>query len=193
MSTITIEPAGPGRFDDVEHAITGGGDGPSCQCQWFMVPNAEFSASTRADRERMLRAEVEGGTPPGLIASVDGEPAGFVRVGRRIDQPRLARTRLYAKNSGHDWADPDVWAITCFVVRREHRGEGLHARLLEAGVAYARAKGARVIEAYPVDPEVARKRANELFHGVVSTFLAAGFREVTRPKPEVAIVELDLR
>ena len=50
-----------------------------------------------------------------------------------------------------------------------------------------------MIEAYPFDPAAGRKKSsNELFHGVVSTFAAAGFREVARPRADLAIVSLDL-
>ena len=42
MAHITIEPVTADRFDDAQHALTGGGDGRSCQCQWWTITNAEF-------------------------------------------------------------------------------------------------------------------------------------------------------
>ena len=86
MPTITIEPATPGRFDDVEHALTGGGDGRSCQCQWWTLTNAQFQETSTEEREQLLRDEVTTGPPPGLIAYVDGEAVGWVRVGPRTGQ-----------------------------------------------------------------------------------------------------------
>ena len=69
----------------------------------------------------------------------------------------------------------------------------LGARLLDAAIDFARTSGARVVEAYPLDPDAGKKiPSNELFHGVLSTFEEAGFREVARPKPHLAIVSLDL-
>lgn len=193
MPTITIEPATPDRFDDAEHALTGGGDGRSCQCQWWTLTNAQFQSSSQSERERMLRAEVDAGPPPGLIAYVDGEAAGWVRVGPRTAQPRLARTRNYAAASVEPWDDPEVWAVTCFVVRTEHRRTGLNARLLDAAIAFAREHGARTLEGYPLDSEVGRKKSsNELYHGILSVFESAGFREVGRPRPDLAVVALDL-
>jgi len=50
MPNITIEPVSADRFDDAQHALTGGGDGRSCQCQWWMMPNKEFNATTTDDR-----------------------------------------------------------------------------------------------------------------------------------------------
>ncbi len=188
MPTITIEPATSDRFADVQHALSGGGDGRSCQCQWWMIPNAQWQGTTTEEREGMLRAEVDAGPPPALVAYVDGEAAGWVRVGPRTAQQRLARTRAFAE-SPHPFDDASVWAVSCFVVRREHRGTGLTAALLDASVAFAAENGARVIEAYPIDPTAAKKRANELYTGVLSTFLDAGFHEVARPKPHLAIAE----
>ena len=193
MATITIEPATADRFDDAEHALSGGGDGASCQCQWWMVTNAQWQQTTRDKREELLRREIETGPPPALIAYVDGEAAGWVRVGPRTQQARLPRTKDFVAHTEEAWDDGTVWAVSCFVVRREHRGEGLNALLLTAAVDYARDHGARVIEAYPIDPASGSKKAsNQLFRGVVSTFENAGFREVARPKPDRAIVSLDL-
>jgi GNAT superfamily N-acetyltransferase len=194
MVRITIEPATTERFDDAQHALTGGGDGASCQCQWWMMPGAEFDRTTRAEREGMLRRELDDGPPPALIAYVDGEAAGWVRVGPRTRQVRLARTRNYAPHSEEPWDDPSVWAVSCFVVRKEHRRSGLNAQLLAAAVDYARQSGARVLEAYPLDPANGRqKSSNDLYHGILSTFREAGFREVARPRPDLAIVSLELR
>lgn len=193
MAQITIEPATPARFDDAQHALTGGGDGRHCQCQWWTITNAQFNALSTDERRELLRDEIESGPPPALIAYVDGESAGWVRVGPRTAQVRLSRTKRFAA-SEEPWNDESVWAVTCFVVRKEHRGAGLNARLLDAAVAFARDCGARVVEAYPVEPALGRKKSsNDLYHGVVSTFLSAGFREVARPSPDRPIMALDLR
>ncbi|WP_137844676.1 GNAT family N-acetyltransferase [Microbacterium sp. 2FI] len=193
MAEITIEPATGDRLADAEHALTGGGDGRSCQCQWWTITNAEWQRTTSDDRAELLRTEIETGPPPALIAYVDGEPAGWVRVGPRTRQVRLGRTKSFVAHSEEPWDDEAVWAVSCFVVRNEHRGAGLNALLLDAAVDYARMNGARVVEGYPKDPASGRtKSSSELFHGVVSTFEAAGFREVARPRPDLAIVALDL-
>jgi GNAT superfamily N-acetyltransferase len=193
MANITIEPATADRFDDAQHALTGGGDGRSCQCQWWTITNAEFQRTPIEQRQAMLHDEMQVAPPPALIAYVDGEAAGWVRVGPRTRQIRLGRTRNFTAHSEEPWDDDAVWAVSCFVVRKEFRRQGLNARLLEAAVDFARAGGARVIEAYPMDPDAGKKiPVNDLYHGVLSTFEQAGFREIARPKPYLAIVALDL-
>ncbi|HKP08750.1 MAG TPA: GNAT family N-acetyltransferase [Microbacterium sp.] len=193
MANITIEPATGDRFDDAQHALSGGGDGRGCQCQWWMMTNAEWQKTPLAEREGLLRDEMAAGPPPALIAYVDGEAAGWVRIGPRTKQVRIGRTRNFTGASEEPWDDDSVWSVSCFVVRKEHRNQGLNAKLLAAAIDYARTSGARVIEAYPLDPDAGKKiPSNELFHGVLSTFQEAGFREVARPKPHLAIVSLDL-
>lgn len=189
MSEIRITPASADRFADVEHALTGGGDGGSCWCQWWMLRGTDFERATAAQRRDMLRDDLEAATPSALVAYVDGAAAGWVKVSARPDQPRLARTRAF-QQSPEPFTDPSVWAITCFVVRREFRGAGVAKRLLEAAVDHARAHGARVIEGYPVDTSVKKTSSNDLFHGALSSFLDAGFSEVARPAPARPIVSL---
>ncbi|WP_164233897.1 GNAT family N-acetyltransferase [Microbacterium hydrocarbonoxydans] len=192
MVTITTEVATIARWDDVQHALTGGGDGASCQCIWPVLSNKDWNATTTPQRKEMLREEIQTGPPPGIIAYVDGEAAGWIRIGPRTRQARVPRTRIIAASSTEPFDDDSVWAVTCFVVRREHRGTGLNTELLRAAVEYARESGARLIEGYPVDTRGQQKRSNDLFHGTLSTFLAAGFEEKTEMKPGRALVTLDL-
>ncbi len=192
MAEIRIAPASAERFGDVEHALTGGGDGASCWCQWWMLRNKDFQSTTKEQRRELLREDLDAPVASALIAYVDGTAAGWVKVSPRTDQPRLAATRDF-QQSPEPFDDPSVWAITCFVVRREFRGEGLSALLLDAAVDHARAHGARIVEAYPVDASVQKTSANSLFHGALSTFLAAGFVEGARPRPARPIVTLTLR
>lgn len=191
MTEITIEPATVARFDDVEHALTGGGDGGSCWCQWWMLRAKDWDATSRDERRDMLRVDLDAPVPSGLVAYVDGEPAGWVKVAPRPDQPRIAHTRNF-QGSPEPMDATDVWAITCFVVRREHRSQGIATRLLDAAVEHARTHGARVVEGYPLDLGVKRFTTNELYHGTLSSFLDAGFTEVARPAAARPIVSLTL-
>lgn len=192
MADIVITPATADRFDDAQHALTGGGDGSSCQCQWWMLTNAEFQTLSREERLERLRSETQSATPPALIAYVDGEAAGWVRVGPRASQARLARTKVIADGMQGAKDDPAVWAITCFVVRREFRGQGLNARLLEAAVAFARENGASSVEGYPIDTAVKSHPVNDLYHGTLSVFEQGGFHEIARPKPDRPVVALEV-
>ncbi|MEV7396858.1 GNAT family N-acetyltransferase [Aeromicrobium sp. NPDC092404] len=192
MPEIRIAPATEVPWPDVEQTMTGGGDGSTCWCQWFMLTRKEFDACGRDERAAMLRSEIQSAdASPGLVAYVDGSPAGWARVGPRLLQPALGRSRI-VKGSDESRDDTSVWAVTCFVVRKEHRGKGLLKRLATAAVEHAVAHGARVIEAYPVDTEARETSDNELYHGTVKMFRDAGFREVARPSETRAVMALDV-
>ncbi|TDN93253.1 GNAT family N-acetyltransferase [Microbacterium sp. BK668] len=193
MPTITTEPATFARFDDVQHAFDGGGDGRGCQCQWFTLTNAEWNRTSQPQRRELFEHEIAAGPPPGFVAYVDGEAAGWVRVGPRTLHRRITRTRAIVAATAEPLDDASVWTVSCFVVRKEHRGRGLNAKLLAVAIDFARENGARVIEAYPIDATVGKHPVDDLYHGVLTTFQDAGFREVARQKPDRPVVVLDLR
>jgi len=80
----------------------------------------------------------------------------------------------------------------CFLVDREARGQGLAERMLRAAVDFARSRGARPVEAYPVD-DVGRSQPDSMFFGAKPMFDRAGFREVARRKATRPVVRKTLR
>lgn len=193
MAEITTAPATLAQWHDVQSALTGGGDGRSCQCMWPVLPNKDWQTMSVDERERMLHDEIGAGPPPGLVAYADGQAAGWVRVGPRPIQRRIMRSRIVKDGSQEPLEDDGVWAITCFSIRREHRGQGITRALLDAAGDYARRSGARVLEAYPIDTESGREtRSNDLYVGALSTFTSAGFEVVAHPTPSRAVVALRL-
>lgn len=191
MSTIMTTLAKPDIWDDIQHALSGGGDGRSCQCVFPVLTNKEWPPNLD-DRIALFQKEIASGPPPGLVAYTDGDAAGWMRIGPRPAQRRLARTRNIVATTREPFDDENIWAVTCFVVRKEHRGQGLNAALLDAGIEFARASGARLIEGYPIDTSVAEPRANDLYRGALSTFLAAGFVKVPSTRPDRPLVSLNL-
>ena len=55
--TIEILPATGDRFDDAERALDSG-DGPECQCQWWLLPNGPWEKASIDDRTEMFRTEL---------------------------------------------------------------------------------------------------------------------------------------
>jgi GNAT superfamily N-acetyltransferase len=77
------------------------------------------------------------------------------------------------------------------VVPSEFRGQGVAGALLNGAIAYARKRGAGLVEAYPFDRP--RKVADEfMWFGAKSMFDKAGFVEVARRKPLRPIVRLEI-
>lgn len=142
---------------------------------YFRLRSKDNAAAKAKERKAGLKSIVDSGEPPGLIAYVDGEPAGWVSLDRRERFTMLNYSRIYkaaVEGAG-------LWTIVCFVVGRNFRRQGLMERLLGAAVEYARERGGSVIEAYPVEPGDEMK-GYAGFQGVRSVFDRAGFEEIGR-------------
>lgn len=192
---LRVVPAGDVPFADVEAVFGTKGDPARCWCQWFKLPPADWRTASPDDMRDLLHHQLEAsGTGPGLLAYDDETPVGWCAVEPRPRLPRLQRSRIIAGATPEpDFDDESVWAVSCFVVPREYRMRGVGRALAVAAVDYARANGARVLEGYAVDPaERAKTPAADLYHGTVSMFVDAGFNEVARPRPDRAIMQLQL-
>ena len=70
-AAVEVLPATGDRFDLVEHALTGGGDGASCWCRWLLETRRAFDAATRDERRALLLHELqEAPVAPGLVLTV---------------------------------------------------------------------------------------------------------------------------
>jgi GNAT superfamily N-acetyltransferase len=183
----------PSRFGDVVDLFGTRGDPSWCWCQFFLTTGGSYTTSA-ADNRAALRVQAGRRPRPGLLAYDDGVPVGWVQVGPRPGYPRLTGSRALNAVSGSDIDDAGVWAVTCFVTKVGHRRRGVGATLLGASIAHARSAGAHTLEGHPVDvaARTGRPSGAELYHGVLSTFLAAGFEEVGRTGPARPVVRLAL-
>jgi GNAT superfamily N-acetyltransferase len=184
---VETRPGSPDRWDDLVAVMDGPGDAGRCWCQWFFrgaQADRGHAAANRAALEVQVRQ-----APPGVIGYLDGVPSGWCAVAPRPSYTRLVRSPQLRGTPAGELADPGVWSVTCFVVRRPARRRGLTAALLDGAVALAVERGATVVEGYPVDL-AARSgiSAAALYHGPLSVFLRAGFTEVARPAPDRPVV-----
>lgn len=172
---MEVRPLTPETWGDFETVMGPRGGDAGCWCMFNRQTSREFDAN-RGDGNRLaVRALVEAGEVPGLIGYRDGIPVGWVAVQPRRVYGRLARSRV-AKPVD----DREAWAVTCFVVPREHRGTGVASELLDAACAYAAEQGAALIEGYPVEPRRDRMPDFWAWMGFASMFESAGFTEVAR-------------
>jgi GNAT superfamily N-acetyltransferase len=83
--------------------------------------------------------------------------------------------------------------VTCFVTRTSFRRRGISRALARAAVDFARERGARALEGYPMltEPGQALTLLNELHVGSRSVFAAAGFREVSRPTVRRVVMRIE--
>ena len=196
-SGLTIVPANQASWEDL-HAIFGTrGDPSRCFCQRYkMAPRESWASVGSQELAARLREQTECGnlrstTTSGLVAYLDGEPVGWCAVEPRPAYPRMLRNvRVPWEGRAEDKDDQGVWAVTCFVVRAGFRKRGISHALARAAVDFARERGARALEGYPI----IRKDVilSELHVGTVGAFDAAGFAEISRPTLRRVVMRIDL-
>jgi GNAT superfamily N-acetyltransferase len=159
--------------------------GPASRC-WCMAPRigASYRRQSPGQNRDAFQGIVEEGPPPGLLAMEGKTAVGWCQLTPREVVPAVERSW---RTRGAD--ELPVWLISCFYVRKGHRRQGITALLIQAAVDRARSAGVSAIEAYPLDGEVSPSATST---GYVSTFAAAGFREVARRSPERPIMRLGL-
>lgn len=155
------------RWADFERLFEARGGPKYCWCMAWRATTEEAKHATSASRKAAMAARVDGGTPVGLLGYLGGEPVAWCSVA-----PRSTYRRLVSNGS----PDDGIWSIVCFFVLKPHRGTGITKRMLAAALAHARQRGAKVVEAYPVDKDSPSYR----FMGFVPLFEEAGFQEIGR-------------
>ena len=196
---LTIRPANEVSWEQLETVFGTRGEPAMCHCQRYKMAFRESWASVGRE-ELAARFQVqtecgnpESGTTTGLVAFLEGEPVGWCAVEPRTAYPRLLRdTRVPWVDRTEDKTDASVWAVTCFVTRRGYRKRGVSRALVHAAVDYARSKGARALEGYPMLVEEARGiLPGELHVGIRSVFADAGFRVVSHPTLRRVAMRID--
>jgi GNAT superfamily N-acetyltransferase len=195
---VTIVPANEASWDDLQAVFGKRGTPSRCQCQRFKVRPKESWASVGAEELAFrLRAQTDCGEPEsrttsGLVAYLDGEPAGWCAVEPRTAYPRmLLKTRVPWTGRAEDKRDDSVWAVTCFVTRTGFRRRGISRALTRAAVDFARERGARALEGYPMIANPGADILVEHHVGSRSSFAAAGFTEVSRPTLRRVVMRID--
>jgi GNAT superfamily N-acetyltransferase len=144
-----------------------------------------------------LRAETHCGYPSarttsGLVACLDGEPVGWCAVEPRTAYARLPPRRVAWEVRGEDRDDDSVWAVTCFATRAGYRRQGISRALARATVDFARKRGARALEAYPMLTEPGQEITwGESHVGTRSIFADAGLQEVSHPTLRRVVMRID--
>lgn len=191
LPVVSVRPLTIARWADLEAVF--GARGCSiprgCWCMYYresgrVAPPAGVTMAE--DRKARMRALCDAGPPPGLLAYAGRTPVGWVTLGPREEFRKLERSPVMKPVD-----DVPVWSIVCFVVPAAHRHRGVATALLAGAIAYAAKRGARVLEAYPID-KAERGRDDWMWHGALSMYEKAGFREVARRRPERPVVRLEL-
>jgi GNAT superfamily N-acetyltransferase len=155
---------------------------------------AEQSLVNRQAKQELLRA----GRAHGVLVYAEGTPVGWCQYGPKDELPVLDRPRGRFAKPAVDHLPEEDWRITCFVVAKKHRRQGVATTALKAAIAAIRSQGGGIIEAYPLDPATSAEwgpgtRGEYGHFGTVSMFTAEGFTRVGWLRPSNAIVRRTVR
>lgn len=196
--SLTIVPANRASCEDLEAVFGTRGAAAICQCQRYkLAPKESFSRVPVEERMYRLRAQTRCGdasadTTSGVVAYLGDEPVGWCAVEPRPEYFGLLRVyRVPWEGRNEDKSDETVWAVTCLFVRAGFRGRGITYALARAAVDFARERGARALEAYPMRRESGHIAWDEIHVGAESVFAAAGFVEVNRPGLRRVVMRID--
>jgi GNAT superfamily N-acetyltransferase len=159
---LTFKPVTAETVGDFE-ALFGARGGPNyCWCMAWRASSAELKDAKSPARKAQMLGRIGDGVPVGIVAYDAGTPVGWVSV---------APKATFQKGLGGIADDGKVWSLTCLFIARSHRKQGLSAQLIEGAINHAKKHKARLLEAYPVDPDSPSYR----HMGFVPAFERAGF------------------
>ncbi len=196
MPDTTIRPIEPSAWEDLVD-LFGPERGASSGC-WCMshrlTGRPAWDALGAEGRKAAFKSVVETGPSPGLLA-YDGPTAiGWVAVAPRSDLPRFQTQKVSASVGSEEatiGASKTVFVISCFYVRPGYRKRGLMRPLTCAAIDHARARGASMVEACPIETDKPLVWG-EGFVGIAGLFRDLGFTEVARRSPRRPLMQLVL-
>jgi GNAT superfamily N-acetyltransferase len=159
----------------------------SCFCRYWHFTGTKNEwldrcANRPEENAAELAAAVRAGDPSarGLVALENGAVVGWMKLTARSQVPKLRSLPVYRSLDLGDEAS--TFSVGCFLVHPDRRGQGVARALSEAAPGFARAWGARAVEAYP-------RRSSEPLHpeeawqGPERVFAETGFEAVVDVAP----------
>jgi ribosomal protein S18 acetylase RimI-like enzyme len=191
LPDFAVRPLSKGRWPDLQAVFEAKGCSIArgCWCTFYRHSGRQLvprGLTQREARKAEARAFASADPPPGLTGDRGKIPVGWVSLGPRAAYARRQRSPVMKPVDGQP-----VWSVVCLVVPSEFRHQGVATALLRGAIGYAGRRGAKLLEAYPVDKK-GKVLDDGLWSGTKSMHDRAGFREVARRRPERPIVRLQL-
>jgi GNAT superfamily N-acetyltransferase len=185
---LEFYPLTPDRWPDFERLFGAQGAYGGCWCMWWRSTRREFEQRGNEGNRRAMKALVESGQVPGLLAYHHGEAVGWCSIAPREQYGALERSPVLKRLD-----DAPVWSLVCLFVARDYQGQGVAGALIRAAVEYVRGQGGTVVEAYPIEPKAERLPPVSSFMGLPAMFEQAGFVECARPSERRVVMRCYLR
>lgn len=175
LKPLAFHPLIGERWADFEQLFGERGACGGCWCMWWRLKRSEYEQQKGEGNRKAIKAIVDSGEIPGILAYDGKSPIGWCSVAPRDNFPVLNRPRVLKKIN-----DTPVWSIVCFFVKKNYRNKGISVCLLQAAVEYVLERGGKVLEGYPIEPKKDKMPPAFVWTGLASAFKEAGFLEVTR-------------
>jgi GNAT superfamily N-acetyltransferase len=180
---LQFHPLTMDRWPDFEALFGPQGAYGGCWCMWWRSTRREFAQRGGEGNRQAMKALVQSGQVPGIMAYHQGQPVGWCSVAPREQYGALERSPVLKRLD-----DTSVWSLVCFFVADGYRGQKIAESLIQAAVEYVRSQGGQVVEAYPTQSGDGRLPPVSSFMGVPAIFERAGFVEYARPSERKVIM-----
>ncbi len=184
FENLKVFPLTAQRWDDFERLFGVNGAYAGCWCMWWRIPRRQFNQNGGEGNRQAMQGLVQGGEVPGVLGYLADEAVGWCSIAPRRDFASLERSRTLKRVD-----DLPVWSVVCFFIARKWRGKGLSYALLRGAMDYARQQGARIIEAYPIEPTDGKSLPPvSSYMGTAGLYRRLGFVEIAQPTPKRRIM-----
>jgi GNAT superfamily N-acetyltransferase len=172
---LQFHPLTTDKWMDFESLFGPRGACGGCWCMFWRLTRKEFERHKGEGNRKAMKAIVEAGKIPGILAFAQDRAVAWCSVAPREHFTALARSRILKPLD-----NLPVWSISCFFVEKNYRHKGLSTQMINAAVDYVKKNGGSVVEAYPVEPKKDKMPDAFAWTGLASSFIKAGFKECAR-------------
>jgi GNAT superfamily N-acetyltransferase len=172
---LQFHPLTTDKWMDFESLFGPRGACGGCWCMFWRLTRKEFERHKGEGNRKAMKAIVEAGKIPGILAFAQDRAVAWCSVAPREHFTALARSRILKPLD-----NLPAWSISCFFVEKNYRHKGLSTQMIKAAVDYVKKNGGSVVEAYPVEPKKDKMPDAFAWTGLASSFIKAGFKECAR-------------
>lgn len=170
--SINIRPA---TWESFQQVMGENGGCGGCWCMLWRLSRKQMDAQMGKQNKLAMKSVFGNSRSPGLVAFDGNNAIGWIQFAPRCEFPRLETSRILKPVD-----DNEVWSVSCFLVHKTYRNQGLSLSLLSSACKHAEKHGARILEGYPVEPRKMPYPPVYAWVGFASVFRKAGFKEVAR-------------
>lgn len=189
ITGLSFQPLTPARWNDFVSLFGHRGACGGCWCMLWRLSRKQFELQKGNGNKRAMKKIINSGQVPGILAYHNGKAIGWCSIAPRTSFPALSRSRILQPVD-----NKPCWSVTCLFIERSYRKKWVSTKLLRAAGKFAKSRGARVVEGYPVEPR-SQKEIPAVFAwtGISNGFVRAGFKEVARRSPTRPIMRRQFR